>query len=52
MNEKELLRQLEEYKAKLHREEVAYAAMAWRAMLCIVAAFWIALGAIVWATLP
>jgi hypothetical protein len=48
MNEKELLRQLEECKAKLRREEVAYAAMAWRAMLCMVAAFWIAVVAVVW----
>jgi fatty acid desaturase len=48
MNEKELLRQLEEYKAKLHREESRYRAMAWRAMLCMVAAFWIAVAAVVW----
>jgi hypothetical protein len=48
MNEKELLRQLEEYKAKLHRDESRYRAMAWRAMICILAAFGLVMSAIIW----
>jgi hypothetical protein len=51
MTDAEFRRQLEQMKARLHREEVAYAAMAWRAMLCIVAAFWIAVAAVVWSVL-